>query len=415
MNTLALIHPVPAAWLRGSALAPFVPAFWHSLVEQHYAAGTTRQYLCGVAHFARWMRRHRLAVSALDEDVVQRFLDEHLPRCTCPSPVQRSRHQIRAALRHLLVLLDNADALSKTQAPNVVEDELRRFGEYMEHARGLAQNTRIQRLNILRPFLRKNSNVNRHKWTAPTDADLRRFIALQLQRWSPASANALAGALRCYMRFRAMCGDSVEHLLPAIASPANWRLAPLPQTLSQSQVTQLLDSFSPDLPSVRRAYAMVRCVVDLGLRASEVVSLGLDDIDWQMGTLRIAKNKSRRVDVLPLPQTTGSAIAAYLQTERPPSASRRVFVRHVAPVDEPIGPGVVRRAVREAYLRCGLPYTRVHILRHSLARRLLDTGGTLKEVADVLRHRELDTSLIYAKVDTARLSAVALPWPGSAT
>jgi site-specific recombinase XerD len=192
------------------------------------------------------------------------------------------------------------------------------------------------------------------------------------------------------------------------------QLAPLPQTLSQSQVTQLLDSFSPDLPSALRAYAMVRCVVDLGLRASEVVSLGLDDIDWQMGTLRIAKNKSRRVDMLPLPQATGSAIAAYLRSERPSSANRRVFVRHVAPVDQPIGPDVVRRAVREAYLRCGLPYTRVHILRHSLARRLLDTGGTLKEVADVLRHRELDTSLIYAKVDTARLSAVALPWPGSA-
>ena len=159
---------------------------------------------------------------------------------------------------------------------------------------------------------------------------------------------------------------------------------------------------------------MVRCVVDLGLRASEVVSLGLDDIDWQMGTLRIVKNKSRRIDVLPLPQATGNAIATYLRSERPQSANRRVFVRHVAPIDQPIGPDVVRRAVREAYLRCGLPYTRVHILRHSLARRLLETGGTLKEVADVLRHRELDTALIYAKVDTARLSAVALPWPGSA-
>jgi len=414
MDAFALVHPVPAAWLRDSALAPFVPAYWRSLVEQRYAAGTTRQYLCGIAHFARWMRRHRLAVSALDKDVVQRFLDEHLPRCTCPAPVQRGRHQIRAAVRHMLVQLENADALSSTHVPNAVEEELRRFDEYMEHARGLAENTRIQRLCILRAFLRESCRFNQREWPAPTADELRRFITLQLQRWSPASANALAGALRSYLRFRAVCGDRVGHLLPAIASPANWRLAPLPQTLSQIQVTRLLDSFSPDLPSARRAYAMVRCVVDLGLRASEVVSLDLDDIDWQVGTLRIVKNKSRRVDVLPLPQATGSAIAAYLRSERPQSANRRVFVRHVAPVDEPIGPGVVRRAVREAYLRCGLPYTRVHILRHSLARRLLDTGGTLKEVADVLRHRELDTALIYAKVDTARLSAVALPWPGSA-
>jgi integrase len=206
----------------------------------------------------------------------------------------------------------------------------------------------------------------------------------------------------------------VNHLLPVITSPANWRLAPLPETLSPSEITRLLEAFSPEGPSGFRAYAMVRCVVDLGLRASEVVGLDLDDIDWRAGTIRVAQNKSRRADVLPLAQATGSAIARYLRSERPRTANRRVFVRHVAPVDEPIGPGVVRRAIHEAYRRCGLAHTRVHVLRHTLAGRLLEGGGTLKEVADVLRHRALDTSLIYVKVDTDRLSAVALPWPGSA-
>jgi site-specific recombinase XerD len=131
------------------------------------------------------------------------------------------------------------------------------------------------------------------------------------------------------------------------------------------------------------------------------------------GTVRISRSKSRRVDVLPLPQLTGAAIADYVRSERPQTTSRRVFVRHVAPVDEPVAADVVRRAVRQAYRRAGLPYTRVHILRHTLASRLLNTGGTLKEVADVLRHRELNTSLIYAKVDFGRLDAVAMPWPGS--
>jgi site-specific recombinase XerD len=116
---------------------------------------------------------------------------------------------------------------------------------------------------------------------------------------------------------------------------------------------------------------------------------------------------------MPLPPATGRAIAEYLQAERPTTANRQVFVRHVAPVDEPVSANVVRNTVRDAYRRCGLPYTRVHLLRHTLASRLLDTGSTLKEVADVLRHRELDTSLIYAKVDIGRLSGVAMPWPGS--
>ena len=191
-------------------------------------------------------------------------------------------------------------------------------------------------------------------------------------------------------------------------------MAPLPQTLSRADVERLLDAFPPGLPSRLRSYAIVRCLVDLGLRTQEVSSLALEDIDWAASTLRIVKGKSRRADLMPLPPATGRAIAEYLRAERPTTANRQVFVRHVAPVDEPVSPNVVRNTVRDAYRRSGLPYTRVHLLRHTLASRLLDTGSTLKEVADVLRHRELNTSLIYAKVDIGRLSAVAMPWPGSA-
>jgi site-specific recombinase XerD len=92
-----------------------------------------------------------------------------------------------------------------------------------------------------------------------------------------------------------------------------------------------------------------------------------------------------------------------------------VFVRHYAPVEVPLRANVVGRVIRDAYRRCGLPYTRVHIFRHSLAARILDAGGSLKEVADMLRHRHLDTAQIYAKLDERRLSEVAMPWPGSSS
>jgi len=415
MDTFAFLHPVPAAWLRDSALAPHIPAYWQRLVLRGYADHTARIYLYGVAHFARWMRLRQITASSLTEGTVHQFVSEHLPHCTCPTPVRRCVHEVRAALRHLLVALDEAGVLRKSKRLTAVDVELRRFDEYMDQARGLARGTRLQRLKVVRAFLQQTRGARARVLTCPRPGELRRFIELQLQRWCPASAKVLAGTLRSYLRYRATLGDPVGHLLPVIASPANWRLATLPQTLSPQEVRQLLSAFPQGLPSGHRAFAMVRCLVDLGLRASEVTGLDLDDIDWAAGTLRLAKNKSRRVDVLPLPQTTGRAIATYLRVERPPTASRRVFVRHVAPIDEPIGPEVVRKAVRDAYRRSGLPYTRVHILRHSLASRLLATGGTLKEVADVLRHRALDTSLIYTKVDMARLSAVAMPWPGGAT
>ena len=116
-----------------------------------------------------------------------------------------------------------------------------------------------------------------------------------------------------------------------------------------------------------------------------------------------------------MPPTTGQAIVDYLLHERPPSPSRAVFVRRIAPCDRPLGADCVRKSIRQAYARAGLPYTRSHLLRHTMANRLLAGGASLKEVADVLRHRALSTTQVYAKLDSRKLVEVALPWPGSAS
>lgn len=408
MDAFNSLSTTSASWLRNSVLAPFGTAYVEHLTSRQYAPGTTRAYLGCVAHFAHWYRGRSLDLGDLGSHFKD-FVEDHLPGCRCARRVPRCPHQVRAALSHLLAVLagHGVAAVAGPVGPN--DCVLQRFDDHMKHARGLAASTRHRRLKIVRAFILRTSSAT------PTASELRQFIGGELARVSAASGASLAGALRSYLRFRAFEGDVVDHLLPVIASPAHWRLAPLPQTLSASELDRLLNAFPEDLPSRLRAVAIVRCLVDLGLRSSEAINLNLDDIDWAAGTLCVAHGKSRRADVLPLPESTGKAIADYLRSERPTTTtSRRVFVRHVAPVDQPVGADVVRNTVRAAYLRAGLPHTRVHILRHTLASRLLATGGTLKEVADVLRHRELDTSMIYAKVDQTRLAAVAMPWPGSA-
>jgi site-specific recombinase XerD len=410
------LQPHTRAWLKQSALDAYVSEYCAYLEVHGYAASTQRVYLCCVAHFAHWMGRERLGLKRLDEDAVARYLAEHLPRCDCPEPVRRLVHENRAALVHLLATLRASGAIAERRKPHGhVESELDRFDAYMRQARGLASNTREQRVAIVRRLLLSGEFGPVPLVPARLSAaGVRRFIVKNMDRWSVSSIQVIAGALRGYLRFRACQGDRVEALLAAIPSVAHWRLATLPEVPSEAEVKRLLQSFDRPFPSSRRAYAMLRCLVDLGLRSSEVVGLHLDDIDWHAGTIRLAKPKSRRVDVLPLPCETGRAISSYLVSERPQSANRAVFVRHVAPYDQPIGTGVVQRTVRSAYRRCGLSHTSVHILRHSVASRLLRAGTPLKEIADVLRHRSLDTSAIYTKVDTARLTAVALPWPGSA-
>jgi len=128
--------------------------------------------------------------------------------------------------------------------------------------------------------------------------------------------------------------------------------------------------------------------------------------------MTLRRTKSRREDVLPLPEAAGRAIAEYLQLERPATTQRAVFVRHLAPHNQPLGPDGVRKVIRRAHARAGLPYGGAHLLRHTMASRLLEGGSSLKEVADVLRHRSLNTTLIYAKLDSRSLATVALPWPG---
>ena len=407
MDVFDALTPLAANRLRASVISPFAQKYWDRLCDQGYAPSTVRLYLNCLAHFAHWAARQRVELAALDHQV-KRFVDWHLPRCRCVAPVQRTRQSVRSALGHLKTVVADAGVRFDAEPLSQADEQLQRFDRYLLQMKGLAASTRLRRLVIIGPLASMAIGAG-----LPTPEQLRQFLRQELSRVSVASAGVTTTAVRSYLRFRAFEGHRVEHLLAIVASPANWRLAPLPQTLTPSEVQRLLDAFPPGLPSRLRCYAIVRCLVDLGLRSSEVIALDLDHIDWAAGTVRICKAKSRRVDILPLPQATGAAIAEYIRSERPQTSSRRIFVRHLAPVEVPVAAGVVRRAVREAYRRAGLPHTRVHILRHTLASRLLNTGGTLKEVADVLRHRELDTSLIYAKVDFARLGAVAMPWPGS--
>jgi site-specific recombinase XerD len=417
MNPIAPLHPTPNGWLVNSVLAPHVDAFVERLRRGRYAADTAKRYVGCIAHFARWMSHCCLPVRLLDEATIEQFLGNHLPRCDCPAPVERAHGDLRAACGHLLDVLREQGVLAQP-APAIgpIADELRRYDKHMRDVRALTEGTRRGRLRIVQRLLLQKFAGHPVVIAELQPADVRQFIAEQLElRGTASNAATLAAALRAYFRYRTTCGDRVHGLAGVIASPAHWSLASLPRALKPAEVDRLLGSFTAALPSARRGYAIVRCALDLGLRSSEVAKLTLADIDWRNGTVTLKRTKSRRQDILPLPAATGRALADYVRHDRPATTNPAVFVRHLAPRDLPIGVDAVRRVIRDAYRRIGLTHGRTHALRHTLACRLLEHGSSLKEVADVLRHRSLNTTLIYAKLDNLRLAAVALPWPGSAS
>lgn len=402
-------------WLFDSQLAPFVDAFMLHLFDCRYASNTIDNYLAGLTHFAHWLTDSHIDVKTIDEGLIQHFLDDHLPSCYCEQPAFSNAKDLHAALGHLLrILRTNAIIADPSIGQTPVDEELRRFDDHMNHVHGLAAKTRKHYLSIVRCLLLAQFADRAVVIAAIKPEQIRQFFASQSARCTvPASISAPVSALRSYFRYRATLGDAVHHLIGVTSFPANWQQASLPKTLTKNEVERLLGALTHDGPAALRTAAIVHCALDLGLRSSEIAYLGLDDIDWSAATITLRGTKGRREDVMPLPAATGQAIADYLKYERPPTSNRAVFVRNVAPRDQPVGPDLIRKSIRQAYARAGLPYTRSHLLRHTMASRLLEGGSSLKEVADVLRHRSLNTTLVYAKLDSQNLGAVALPWPGS--
>lgn len=403
-------------WLAKEPLASHIDAYMLYLADRDYAANTFTGYLAGLDHFARWIHGRRLGLQGIDEALVAEFLDKHLPRCRCTGRVQRDRHTLSAALGHLLTVLRAQGAISPPTAMTTpVDEELLRYDVYMDHVRGLAPKTREMALRTVGRLLACRFGDNAIDIAAIGPDQVRDFFAQQAMLYSkPASAGTVIASLRGYFRYRVSLGDAVHGLIGALSYPANWQMSSLPKTLTTEEVEQLVASLGKTGRSMRRADAIVRCALDLGLRSGEIARISLDDIDWHASTITLRHTKGRREDVLPLPATTGAAIAAYLEHERPKTRYRAIFVRHHTPCGQPVGPDLVRKAIRQAFARAGLPYTRSHLLRHTMANRLLAGGASLKEVADVLRHRSLNTTMIYAKLDSRKLTEVALPWPGSA-
>jgi integrase/recombinase XerD len=192
---------------------------------------------------------------------------------------------------------------------------------------------------------------------------------------------------------------------------AGWKDTRLPATLTTTQVAALLASCDRSTPAGLRDFAMLCLLGRLGLRSGEVAALRLEDINWRVGEI-LVRGKARREDRLPLTVEVGEALADYLRRGRPCSPCSNVILTCYAPF-RPIHPSSITRVVYRACRRAGLVLVGGHRLRHALATEILREGGDLVEISQVLRHRDLATTSVYAKLDRAALRAVARPWPAA--
>jgi site-specific recombinase XerD len=287
------------------------------------------------------------------------------------------------------------------------------YRSWMVQERNLAPATVLRYENAARRFLSEQaSDDGVFEPAGLTGADVNAFLLRECGRVSAGSAKGRVAELRSILRFLYLQGITPLRLGTAVPPVGGWRLATLPPTMAPGDIQLILDGCDRSSVLGVRDFAIILLAARLGLRSIEVARLQLDDIDWRAGEL-VVRGKAGRQDRLPLPAEVGDALVAYLSLGRNPAGARHLFLTCRAPCG-PIRADLVGDVVERACKRAGLPRVGPHRLRHALAGELLARGAGLAAISQVLRHQDLATTALYAKVDLGALRRVAQPWPGTA-
>jgi integrase/recombinase XerD len=358
------------------------------------------------ASLSRWLLAAGISLDGLTESVMARFLSERRAR--------RTSHYSLRALGPIVGYLRRLRAVPAPAAPpapvGAAEVLLARFADYLAGQRALTPPVVRAYLRWVRPFVEEvlcPAGVDRVGRVSAGEVAV--FLTTRLPLMSRKSAQMTACALRSLLRFLHAEAMIETALVDAVPRVAFWRLSGLPQPLTGTQVQMLLATCDGSTPVGRRDLAVITLMRRLGLRCAEVAVLRLEDIDWTAGTVTV-HGKGGRIDRMPLPVDAGRVLVDYLLHGRPDTPARTVFVRAKAAFT-PLQSSSVSCIVARAARRAGLGTVHGHRLRHTAATETLNAGASLEEVAQLLRHDGVATTVVYAKTDQNRLARLARPWP----
>lgn len=396
--------------LRDGLGGPLLEKFANELWQAGYAEITARRYIRSAEHLLYWTDKEGIPISSLAAQTLERF-SRHLEQCQCPRYGHSQPLQMLSGARLFLNHLRGTGVITSPVVEPAVQDPvlLSEFCQWMHRQRGTSSLTLYNYSLSLRDLL-KQLGENPARFNARS---LRQFVLEKSQTSGWATAKKCTTALRMFLRFLIAKGECAAGLDEAIPVLAHWRLSNLPRYMQPEEVELILDSCDLNSPVGRRDRAILLLLARLGLRAGDIVTLRLGDIDWQGAWLYVS-GKGHRQTRLPLTQETGSAVADYLQDGRPPADTDVLFIRSRAPFRAFTSHCAISVIVDRAIRRAGV--TRrcrgaAHVLRHSAATSMLRQGASLQDIAVILRHRCIETTEIYAKVDVTTLRQIAQCWP----
>jgi integrase/recombinase XerD len=396
-------------------LTPLITDFGASLAALGHSRLTIGGYTDSARHFTAWMLDGGLALDEVGKDTIDRFARHH---CQCAGARRWSRvstKYVRRAGRFVEFLADRKVISPLPGAvAEIVHPQILGYQRWLFAHRGLSDRSVSRQGRMIKRLLPALGDDPQ----AYSAEAIRSVVRAEAQQCSPSHIATMTSALRGYLRFLAASGWCRPGLDQAVPPVRQWRLSALPRYLPTADVDRMIASCDLATPLGLRDRAVLLLLGRLGLRAGDVCDMCLHDIDWAAGAVRFC-GKSRRGVRLPLPQDVGDAVLAYIANGRPPTGTEdRLFLRSIAPyrpfTKSSAIAGIVARALRHAGVK-DPPSKGASLLRHSAATTMLRAGATLEAVGALLRHRSLDMTAYYAKVDVPMLETIAQPWPGEAS
>ena len=395
--------------LRQGPLAGHIDLLAARLATDGYSRVHSRIQLRLVGHFNRWLEQKDLTAEQINEEIIERYWRYFMRK-------KRVRSNDVSALMKLLDLLRQQGVTPRRieAVPTARETLLEKYRCYLREERDLAYGSVRNMVPFVDRFLAQKYPRDHVDFAALKVGDITSFVRKQATELGSVQAKHMVSSLRSFFRYLRHTGEIHTDLAGCVPCVPVYSFSTIPRFLPPGAVEKILQR-TVGATHGRRDYAVLMLLARLGLRTCEIVSLELEDVDWERGQIRV-RGKGGRWSKMPLPSDAGQAIAAYLQHDRPRCSSRRLFISQRAPITGLQSGCAIVRTVARALNRAGIVSERKggYLFRHTLATEMLGRGASLREIGEVLRHRKAGTTQIYAKVDFRALRDLAQPWPEGA-
>ena len=391
----------------------------HHLIKFGYSNCTKMQYQCTWKKLAQFIHQNPIHEQTSVRNLSPQLLSSCGMSSTATSEMTWSENQAHRSLQMLITLQETGcfrPYRKRVVPPHILPIYQRSLDDYLTYCRDkldLRCSTLASKERILRIFMSFLSSSDVVSPANISQVEIADFIKTRSTRLKTRTLSGEVGIIRGYLRFLCMQGlldSSIALHLQTLRFSKEHHLPPVWPT---NTVDRLLDAIDRQTSTGKRDYAMLLLAARLGIRSGDIFSLKLDDIDWSACCLRFTQNKTQRPLSLPLFQDVAEAIIDYLQTARPESTYRELFLKTRAPHGPLTSAGsfycIIKGALEKSNVELALGIPRgVHALRHTLATNLLKQGQSMESIASVLGHSSIESTRVYTHVDIEALRSVAL-------